>query len=301
MDEAHRIFDRDLLRRRKDRFAATAGEHDFLLQNATQDILDRLRLVKRTFPIVLNIGAYHSPRSLELSRIPGVQKVVNTENSAILLGAAGGLGVLADEEALPFEEASADLVISVLALQHVNDLPGTLIQIRRALKPDGLFMGAIFGGETLQELREAWLTAEAEIEGGASPRVHPFVDVREAGALLQRAGFALPVADSDRLTVTYKTPLELMVDLRAMGASNALLARRRKPVSRKLLNRASEIYADRFSEASGRIRATFEIISLTAWAPHDSQQKPLPRGTAKVRLADALGSVEHPLPRREKP
>ena len=300
MDEAHKIFDRALLTRRKGRFAGSAECHDFLLHNVTQDVLERLLAVNRPFPVAINIGAFHGPLTGQLARVSGVELVVNSESSPVLLNKAEGLRVLADEEALPFKEASADLVLSLLSLQHANDLPGVLIQIRRILRPDGLFLGALFGGDTLRELREAWLIAEAEIEGGASPRVHPFVDVRDAGALLQRAGFALPVADSDRLTVTYENPLALMSEVRAMAASNALVARRRKPVTRKLLYRAAEIYARRFSEASGRVQATFEIITLTAWAPHESQQKPLSPGSARVRLADALGTFEHPLPRQEK-
>ena len=197
--------------------------------------------------------------------------------------------VVADEEALPFADASLDLVVSGLSLQLVNDLPGALVQIRRALKPDGLLLASLLGGATLQELREAWLAAEAEISGGASPRVAPFADVRDMGALLQRAGFALPVVDSETVTVTYANPLALMQEIKAMGASNMLLARRRTPVTRGLLLRAAEIYAERFAGADGRVPATFEILTLTAWAPDESQPKPLRPGSAQTRLADALG------------
>ena len=205
----------------------------------------------------------------------------------------------ADEEVLPFRDASLDLIVSGLALQHVNDLPGVLAQARRALKPDGLLLAALLGGSTLNELRSAFLAAEEEIEGGASPRVAPFADVRDLGALLQRAQLALPVVDADTVTVTYADPLALMRELRAMGATNVLRARRRAPLRRATLLRAIEIYQERFGLADGRIPATFEILTLTAWAPHASQQRPLQPGSAKARLADALKVPELPLdPRR---
>jgi SAM-dependent methyltransferase len=177
-------------------------------------------------------------------------------------------------------------------LQFVNDLPGTLIQIRRALKPNGLFLAALVGGDTLTELRQAFAAAEAEIEDGISPHVAPFVDLREMGTLLQRAGFALPVTDIDRLTVRYASPFALMHDLRRMGASNPLIERRRRPLMRATLMRMVEIYAERFSDVDGRIRATFEIVWLSGWAPHESQQQPLKPGSARRRLADALGTQE---------
>jgi SAM-dependent methyltransferase len=207
------------------------------------------------------------------------------------------LCIAADEETLPLRDASLDLVVSALALQFINDLPGTLIQIRRALRPDGLFLAALAGGETLTELRQAFAVAEAEIEDGISPRVAPFPDVRDMGALLQRAGFALPVTDVDRLTARYDSPISLMHDLRRMGATNALVERSRRPLKRATLTRMSEIYAERFADRDGRIRATFEIIWLSGWAPHASQQKPLAPGSARRRLADALGTKETRLPR----
>jgi SAM-dependent methyltransferase len=200
---------------------------------------------------------------------------------------------------LPFADGSLDLVVSGLALQFVNDLPGTLIQIRRALKPDGLLLAALIGGESLSELRTAFAAAESEIEGGISPRVAPFADVRELGALLQRAGFALPVVDSERLVARYDSALALMHDLRRMGATNVLSERQHTPLKRATLERVDAIYAERFSDADGRIRASFEIIWLSAWAPHDSQQKPLKPGSAARRLADALGTKE--MPTGEKP
>jgi hypothetical protein len=181
-----------------------------------------------------------------------------------------------------------------LSLQFVNDLPGTLIQIRRALKPDGLFMAALLGGETLIELRQAFAEAEAEVEGGVSPRVAPFVDVRELGALLQRAGFAMPVTDVDRIIVRYESVFGLMHDLRRMGATNVLIERRRRPLRRATLLRMAEIYMNRFADVDRRVRATFDVVWLSGWAPHESQQQPLRPGSAQVRLADALGAKEIP-------
>ena len=200
--------------------------------------------------------------------------------------------VAADEEALPFADGSLDLVVSALSLQFVNDLPGTLIQIRRALKPDGLLLAALIGGDSLSELREAFAAAESEIEGGVSPRVAPFADVRELGALLQRAGFALPVVDTDRLTVRYDSVFDLMRELRRMGATNILSERRRTPLKRATLERMADIYGERFTDPDGRLRATFEIVWLSGWAPHESQQQPLKPGSAAHRLADALGTKE---------
>jgi SAM-dependent methyltransferase len=195
---------------------------------------------------------------------------------------------------LPCAPESLDLVVSALAFQFVNDLPGALAQIRKALRPDGLLLAAFAGGDTLTELRESFAAAESELTGGASPRVAPFAEVRAMGNLLQRAGFALPVTDQDRLTLRYADMLGLMRDLRAMGATNPLVERSRVPLSRRVLIRAAAIYAERFSDPDGRVRATFDIISLSGWAPHESQQKPLRPGSARMRLADALGTIERP-------
>lgn len=289
------IFDRALLTRRRERMAGSAQRHDFLLDRVAADIAERLAIVRRTFPLAVNIGAHHGVVSQRIHATAGIEQIVNVERSISLLSRCEGLRVVADEEALPFAAASLDLAVSGLALHLVNDLPGALVQIRRALKPDGLLLAALLGGATLTELRHAWLAAEAEVTGGASPRVAPFADVRDLGALLQRAGFALPVVDSEIVTVTYATPLALMRELKAMGASNMLAARRRHPVTRRLLARAAEIYAERFALASGRVPATFEILTLTAWAPDESQPKPLRPGSAKTRLADALGVSERKL------
>lgn len=283
------IFDRRLLVRRRDRVAAGAAAHDFLLVRVADDLMERLGAVNRHFAHAASLGAYHGLIGRRLRRLPGVEQVTDVEASARLLAQCDGPGLQADEEALPFAEASLDLVVSGLALHLVNDLPGTLIQIRRALKPDGLMLAALLGGATLAELRTAFLIAEEELEGGASPRVAPFADVRDLGGLLQRAQFALPVADSDTVTVTYRDPLALMLELRAMGASNVLTERSRVPLRRATLARAIEVYRERFGLPDGRVPATFEIVTLTAWAPHPSQPKPLRPGTATTRLADVLG------------
>lgn len=292
MSAPHEIFDRELLARRRDRVAGTASAHDFLLQRVADDLVERLEIVRRAFPEVLDLGAHHGLLGRRVRTLEGVETVMEMERSPALLEQCLGPRLLGDEEVLPFAPASLDLVVSALALQLVNDLPGALAQICRALKPDGLFLGALLGGATLRELREAWIIAEDEILGGTSPRVAPFADVRELGGLLQRAGFALPVVDSDTVTVTYASPLDLMREIKAMGASNMLRARSRKPVSRRLLARAADVYQDRFGNRNGRVPATFEIVTLTAWAPHESQPKPLRPGSATARLADALGVGE---------
>ena len=270
----------------------TAAQHDFLLARAADELADRLAIVQRRFPLAVNVGAHHGLLSRRIRGVAGVERIVDVDATPQLLTGAVDMRVVADEEALPFAEASIDLFVSALALQLVNDLPGALVQMRRALRPDGLLLVALLGGATLHELREAWLTAEAEISGGASPRVAPFADVRDLGALLQRAGFALPVVDSETVTVIYADPLALMRELKAMGASNMLAARRRQPVTRGLVLRAAQIYADRFGGSDGRVPATFEIITLTAWAPDASQPQPLRPGSAQTRLADALGVKE---------
>jgi SAM-dependent methyltransferase len=276
------------LTRRRSHAAAGVRAVDFLLARVAEDLADRVRAVNRTFATALDLGSHHGLVGEAVARVPGVEAVVFADTSAALLAATPGpCRVVADEEALPFRDGSLDLVVSGLSLHLVNDLPGALIQIRRALRPDGLFLGALLGGETLTELRQAFLAAEAEIDGGASPRVAPFADVRELGALLQRAGFTLPVADADTVAVTYAHPLALVRELKAMGASNMLADRRRVPIRRRTFVRALEIYAERHAEPSGRVRATFEIVTLTGWSPHESQQKPLRPGSAAARLAGA--------------
>ncbi len=282
------IFDRRLLRARRVR-AAARDPATFLIERAADDLAGRLSAVLRKFDLAVDLGTPTDAVRRALADRVGAIVAVDPVASQ-LVGEL--LAVAADEEALPFRDASLDLVVSALALQFVNDLPGTLIQIRRALRPDGLFLAAMIGGDSLAELREAFAQAEAEVEGGVSPRVAPFADLRDLGALLQRAGFALPVTDVDRLTVRYASPLALMHDLRRMGASNALSERRRTLLRRATLHRVFEIYAERFADPDGRIRATFEIVWLSGWAPHESQQQPLRPGSAKTRLADALRTQE---------
>jgi SAM-dependent methyltransferase len=292
MSAKFHIFDRKLLARRRARAAAQIKDCDFLLQRAAGDIVERLRLVRRQFPVVLDLGAHHGLLGRRIGALPGVSVVIEADLSPELLAQCAGLRVVADEEFLPFRESSFDLVVSGLSLHFVNDLPGALLQIRRALKPDGLFLAAMLGGQTLTELRHAFVLAEDEVEGGASPRVAAFADVRDLGGLLQRAGFALPVSDVDAFIVTYSSPLRLMQELKEMGASNMLVERRRRFMTRRTLTRAAEIYVERFGRPDRRVPATFEIITLTGWAPHESQQQPLRPGSARMRLADALGTTE---------
>ncbi len=275
MSGAPQIFDRNLLEQHRARavWMAVAGS-DFLLRHAASDLAERLTAVNRRFTDTAEIDS-QSPALLE---------------ALAATGQGGDVARVALDrtEILPLAPGSLDLAVSVLQLQWVNDLPGLLAQIRRALKPDGLFMATLLGGDTLQELRAVLTTAESDIRGGAAPRVAPFADIRDIGGLLQRAGFALPVTDSDRLTVRYDSIFHLMRDLRAMGATNALVARDKRPLTRAILARAAELYAERYSDADGRIRATFELIALSGWAPHESQPKPLKPGSAKMRLADAI-------------
>jgi SAM-dependent methyltransferase len=285
------IFDRMLLRTRRRR-AMAKEPAAFLLDRVADDLADRLAAVLRRFEVALDVGTPGEAVRAVLARAGSVGDIVAA--NAIPPGghALAPRFVVADEEALPFRDGAFDLVVSALALHFVNDLPGTLVQIRRALKPDGLFLAALLGGETLTELRQSFAAAESEMEGGASPRVAPFADVRDLGALLQRAGFALPVADADRITVRYSSAFALLHDLRRMGATSALVDRRRVPLRRATLLRMAKIYAERFSDSDGRVRATFEIVWLSGWTPHPSQQQPLKPGSAKARLADALGTHE---------
>jgi SAM-dependent methyltransferase len=285
------IFDRKLLRARRRR-ALALRPATFLLDRVADDLADRLGVVLRQFALALDLGTPGDALRTALARIGSVGTVIAADALPPAAGAAPRCFVVADEEALPFADAAFDLVVSALALQFVNDLPGTLAQIRRALKPDGLFLAALVGGETLTELRQSFAAAESEIEGGASPRVAPFADVRDLGALLQRAGFALPVVDADRTTVRYDSAFALMHDLRRMGATNMLRDRARRPLRRTTVMRMAEIYGARFADSGGRIRATFDILWLSGWAPHPSQQQPLRPGSAQARLADALGVQE---------
>ncbi|WP_336485910.1 methyltransferase domain-containing protein [Methylobacterium nigriterrae] len=293
MDSPLPLFDTALARRRLAR-ARAAGYADFLVRRLVEDLDDRLGAVLRRFARALDL-ATPIPAAAERLRAGGRADLVL--RLAPVPEAGGGLRAVGDPEALPIAPGSLDLAVSLLALQHVNDLPGALVQLRRALRPDGLFLGCLLGGRTLTELRQSFGAAESEVEGGVSPRVAPFAEVREIGGLLQRAGFALPVTDTDIVTVRYPDPFALMRDLRAMGLTNALRERRRTPLRRATLLRAAEIYAERFADPDGRLRASFEILWLSGWAPHESQQKPLRPGSAQARLADALNTQEiSPLP-----
>ena len=278
------IFDPDLCRRRLAR-AIARGPASFLLDRAVDDMVERLEPVQRAFARIADVGTPGPAFAFALARRFPAAHVARVAPVA----AAGCATLIGEAEHLPLAAESCDLIVSALALQSANDLPGALVQIRRALKPDGLFLACLAGGRTLHELRSVLTEAEARVTGGASPRVYPFADVRDMGGLLQRAGFALPVADSEQLTVRYADLFALMADLRSMGATSALVARDRRPTRRSLFLEAARIYAERFSDADGRIRATFEIVSVSGWAPHESQQKPARRGSGQVSLAVALG------------
>jgi len=291
MPQSPMIFDRALLRRRRRR-AAALGPATFLLDRVAEDLAERLAAVLRRFDLALDLGTPGEAVRMALTRLDSIGTIVRADAVPDRDMTHAEKFIAADEEALPIRDGSLDLVVSALALQFVNDLPGALVQIRRVLKPDGLFIAALLGGETLTELRQSFAAAESEVESGASPRVAPFADLRDLGALLQRAGFALPVTDTDRLVVRYDSAFGLMQDLRRMGATNALIARRRTPLRRATLTRTAEIYAQRFADDDGRIRATFEVVWLSGWAPDPSQQQPLKPGTAQARLADALGAKE---------
>jgi SAM-dependent methyltransferase len=300
MDEETNPFERRAVRQHRERAAAGLARHDFLFREVGERLLDRLDDVTHRFPLALDLGCHGGELGCLLAGRGGIEHLLQLDlsfamarrarDAAALEGA--GLTLVADEEMLPIAPQSLDLVLSNLSLHWVNDLPGALIQIRAALKPDGLFLAAMLGGECLAELRTALIEAELEEEGGASPRLSPFADLRDAAGLLQRAGFALPLADRDEITVSYPDAIALMRDLRGMGETNAVRERRRGFSRRATLLRAAAIYGERFGGSDGRIPARFQIVYLTGWAPHEAQQQPLRPGSAKTRLADALGTVE---------
>jgi len=267
------LFDRGLLRTRQDR-ARRLGTASFLLDRVAEDMVERLDAVLRQFKHAADIGT--AADQVRLALAGRVEQLEPIDLTAL------------KTETLPLQPQSLDLAVSALALQFVNDLPGVLAQIRRALKPDGLLLAAMIGGDTLSELRQSFAAAETECESGVSPRVAPFADLRDVGSLLQRAGLALPVTDVDRVVVRYDHAFALMADLRRMGATNILVERRRKPTRRATLSRMAQIYGERFADGDGRIRATFDVIWLSGWAPHQSQQQPLQPGSAKASLAAAV-------------
>lgn len=289
-----RVFDPRLVRAHRDRAAAGLAQHDFLFREVADRLADRLLDVTRRFPLALDIGCHGGLFAEVAGRRGGIETLICCDTSPAMAMFGGGLTAAAEPDALPFAEGRFDLVVSNMSLHWVNDLPGALVQIRRVLKPDGLFLAALPGGGTLGELRAALTEAELELTGGAHPRVAPFVDIRDAGALLQRAGFALPVVDGDTITVRYENALRLMADLRGMGEANAMLAMPHGFTRRRVLLRAAEIYQVRHAGPDSRIPATFQIVYLTGWAPDPSQQKPARPGSATARLADALDVEEKP-------
>jgi SAM-dependent methyltransferase len=284
-----RIFDRRLLRERRGRAAGELHAHDFLLTEIAERLADRLSDIARRFPVALDLGARDGILARTLQRRGGIETLVQSDASLInAQRLQGGAALVADEELLPFKEHCFDAVLSNLALHWVNDLPGALAQIRSSLKPDGLFLASLFGAGTLAELRTALMEAELAETGGVSPRVSPFADLRDAAGLLQRAGFALPVADADTVTVTYGDFFALLRDLRGMGETNILFDRLKHPTRRTVFARAAAIYQERFADAGGRLPATFQVVFLTGWAPDPSQQQPARRGSGKTSLKDVF-------------
>lgn len=289
-----RVFDRALVRRRRER-AVTAGDRsDFLFAEVASRLADRLVDVRRSFSIGLDLGT----RGGHLARAAGatgrVERIYACDPSPLLVGRALVPAIAGDEEALPFADGSFDLVLSSLALHWVNDLPGALVQIRRALRPDGLFLGAMLGGETLAELREVLVEAELAVTGRVGSRISPMAALNDAAGLLGRAGFALPVADRDLVTVAYPDALALMRDLNGMGEGSAAYLRATGPLARAVIAETARLYGLRHRHGGDRIRASFEILYLSGWAPSETQQKPLRPGAAKLLLADALDTAEQP-------
>jgi SAM-dependent methyltransferase len=283
-----RLFDRRAVRLHRARAARGPETADFLVRESAERLADRLTDVARSFPRALDLGCRDGVLARSLAGRGGIETLVHADATLAFARLAPAPALVAEAEALPFARESFDLVLSNLDLHWANDLPGALLQLRHALKPDGLLLATLFAGGTLAELRQALLEAELAEEGGASPRVAPFADAGDLGHLLQRAGFALPIVDSDTIAVTYPDALALMRDLRAMGESNAVRERRRQFTRRATLMRAALRYSELFAADDGRIPASFELVTLTAWAPHESQPKPLRPGSATARLAEAL-------------
>jgi SAM-dependent methyltransferase len=283
------LFDRRTLRRRRERAATGLDGVDFLIREAAGRLIERLGDVRRDFSLAVEIGCHTGQLAEMLAGRPQIGRLLQCDLSPAMVRRTTGPRLVADGEALPFGPDRFDLVLSCFDLHWVNDLPGMLAQIRYTLKPDGLFLAAMPGGTTLVELRESLMRAELELEGGAGLRVSPFVDVRDAGMLLQRAGFALPVVDVETITVTYGHPLALMAELRAMGEANALVERSRRPLRRATLARACELYLELFGDARGRVPATFQLLMISGWKPDPSQPQPIRRGSGQTSLAKALG------------
>lgn len=286
----HQVFDRRAVSRHQARAAATFDDFSFLAEEVGDRLTERLDDITRAFPLAVDLGSHGGLLAPRLRGRHGIETLISTDFAPAFARRCTGAALACDEEALPFAAGSLDLVVSSLALHWVNDLPGAFVQIRQALKPDGLFIGAMLGGETLKELRECLVDAEVETEGGLSPRTSPLTDVRDLGMLLQRAGFALPVVDTDRITVTYGSALKLMQDLRGMGESNAVLERRKSFSRRETLLRAAQLYHERHAGPDGRITATFQVLWMLGWAPAENQPQPKKPGSATHSLADALGA-----------
>ena len=294
------VFNRRAVRRHRDRAAAGLEGGDVLLRESAERLSDRLDDITRSFPLALDLGCHTGQLGRALRGRGGIKTLVQCDLSEAMAGRAGTPSLAADEEFLPFGDETFDLILSNLSLHWVNDLPGALVQARRALRPDGLFLAALLGGETLRELRQALAEAEIAEEDGLSPRVSPMADVRDLGSLLQRAGFALPVVDTDTVTVMYADPMAVMTDLRAMGETNAQVESRKGFTRPGTLAAAAVRYGELFG-GDGKVPATFQIITLTGWAPDPSQQQPLKPGSAETRLADALGTEEIPAGDKAKP
>ncbi|WP_043743852.1 methyltransferase domain-containing protein [Paramagnetospirillum magneticum] len=289
-----RIFDRRLVRKHRDRAAGNFVAHDFLVREVAERLADRLDDVKRRFPVALDLGCHTGEMADTLKGRGGIETLVQCDLSPAMAAKAAANGhptLAADEEWLPFAAHSFDLVVSCLSLHWVNDLPGTLLQIRRVLKPDGLFIAALLGAGTLGELRQSLQESELAEEGGVSPRVAPFADVKDLGALLQRAGFTLPVADADTVPVSYADPMRLMADLRGMGETNAVAEQRKGLTRRATLLRAIALYQERFAGPDGRLPATFQVLTMTGWAPHPCQPTAAPQGCAIPGLPDLMGRM----------
>jgi SAM-dependent methyltransferase len=305
MTDPMTVFNRRAVRRHRDRAAAGMAKgpegSDVLLRESAERLADRLDDVTRTFALALDLGCHTGQLGQALRGRGGIETLVQCDLSEAMAARAGDFSLASDEEFLPFGFETFDLILSNLSLHWVNDLPGALVQARRALRPDGLFLAALLGGETLRELRQALAEAEIAEEDGLSPRVSPMADVRDLGSLLQRAGFALPVVDSDTVTVMYADPMAVMKDLRAMGETNAVAESRKGFTRPGTLVAAVARYSELFGGEDGKVPATFQIITLTGWAPDPSQQQPLKPGSAETRLADALGTEERPLPDKAKP
>ncbi|WP_372002387.1 methyltransferase domain-containing protein [Tistrella mobilis] len=296
MTDPIRLFDRALLRRRRDRAARAGGDHGFLVREVAERLAERLDDVLRDFPRALMIGSRDGASRDVFQGRRGIETLIGLDLSPAMAAADPGPVVVADEELLPVADGSMDLVLGLFSLHWTNDLPGALIQIERALKPDGLFLGAIAGGSSLKELREALTMAEIEIDGGLSPRVSPFAELRDAAGLMQRAGFQLPVVDVDTITLTYAHPLKLLTELRMIGATNVLHDRRRAPMKRATLMRAMEIYVERFARPDGRVPATLDLIHLAGWKKAAGQPQPRRRGTADTAMSDMLARLRAELP-----